>query len=235
MTFSASASDGASGIAGAYSWSFGDNTPGQQGASPSHTYSAPGTYRVTVAVTDGAGNAGTAAADIVVSAKGAEGGVEDGAPNDEGAIVKPPAKDEIGGKFGTQTASVGVLDVIAPKKYRIGKKPTPILMTLIASKPGTFQAALSKGPKVVSKGAGILTRAGTFGFKLKLPKRLVAGTYKLRLTYVPEGTSSGSTKTISIKFFRAPARRGRAAPRAARPFEGPVNVDAGPPAAGHGG
>src|SRR5215213_671622 len=58
VTFSASASDGGSGIAGSYSWSFGDNTPGQQGPSPSHTYTAPGTYRVTLAVTDGAGTEG---------------------------------------------------------------------------------------------------------------------------------------------------------------------------------
>jgi len=236
VTFSASASDGGSGVSGPYTWSFGDNTPGQQGATPAHTYTAAGTYHVTVSVKDGAGNEATASADLVVSAKtDGGGGVEDGGKGDEGTIVKPPAKAEIGGKFGTQTASIGALDVIAPKKHRLGKKPTPILMTLTASGPGTFQAALSKGPKVVSKGAGTLAKAGTYGFRLKLPKRLVAGIYKLRLTFVPEGTTAGATKTISIKFFRTPTLRGRAARAPARPFEGPVRVDAGPPAAGYGG
>jgi plastocyanin len=226
VTFSASGSDGLSGISGPYTWDFGDNTPSKQGANITHTYGTPGTYHVTLSGHDGAGNEGTAGVNIVVKTeKGGTGG--------EGTIVKPPGKDEIGGKEGTQKTSLGELKVIAPKKHTLGRKPTPILLTLIASSPGAFQAALTKGPKIVSKGAGVLAKAGTFGFKLTVPKHLAAGSYKLRLTFVPDGATSGSTKTISIKFSRPGSRRARAAraQRAAPELEGPVNVDAGPPLA----
>ena len=85
----------------------------------------------------------------------------------------------------------------------------------------------------------MLGTAGTFGFKLQLPKHLAPGTYRLRLTYVPDGATSGSTKTIPIKLLGTPTRRGHAPPkrsarRAVAQFEGPVNVNAGPPMAGYG-
>jgi plastocyanin len=240
VTFSASSSDAISGISGPYTWDFGDNTPSKQGANITHTYGDPGTYHVTLSGHDGAGNEGSASVDLVVK-------TEKGGTGDEGTVTtKPPSKTEIGGKDGTQTTSLatslGELKVIAPKKHRLGKKPTPILLTLIASNPGAFQAALTKGAKTVSKGAGVLATAGTFGFKLTLPKHLAPGTYKLRLTFVPDGATTGATKTISIKFIRprthhlrgAAARRAQAR-RAATASEGPVNVDAGPPlAAGYG-
>jgi plastocyanin len=227
VTFSASASDAMSGVSGPFSWDFGDNTPGKQGANITHTYSDPGTYHVTVTGHDGAGNEGSASADIVV--KKAQGGT-----GDEGTVVsKPPSRTEIGGTDGTQRASLGSLQVVAPKKHRLGKKATPILLTLVASQPGAFQAALSKGPKIVAKGAGVLANAGTFGFKLVLPKKLPPGNYKLRLTYVPDGAAVGTTETIPIKFI-APKRRRhlRGGARASAAAEsGPVNVDAGPPLA----
>jgi plastocyanin len=231
VTLSASSSDGLSGVSGPYTWDFGDNTPSKQGASITHTYGNPGTYHVTVTTHDGAGNEGSTGVDLIVT-------TEKGGTGDEGTVIaKPPSKSEIGGKDGTQAASLGELNVIAPKKHRLGKKLTPILLTLIAANPGAFQAALTKGSKTVSKGAGVLATAGTFGFKLQLPKRLVTGIYKLQLTFVPDGATTGSTKTISIKFFRPRARKHRRVARRPSPgTEGPVNVDAGPPlAAGYGG
>jgi len=228
VTLSASGSDAISGISGPYTWDFGDNTPTKQGANITHTYGDPGTYHVTLSANDGAGNAGSAGVDLVV--KSGAGGT-----GDEGTVIaKPPSKDAIGGKDGTQTTTLGELRVIAPKKYRLAKKSKPILLTLIASQPGAFQAALTKGSKTISKGAGVLATAGTFGFKLKLPKRLVPGSYKLNLTYVPDGAASGATKTIPIKFIRATRRKpalNRRAPNAFAGTQGPVNVDAGPPLA----
>jgi PKD domain len=226
VTFSASATDGLSGISGPFTWDFGDNTPSKQGANITHTYGDPGTYHVTLTGSDGAGNAGTAGADIVVK-------TEKGGAGDDGTVIKkPPGNDEIGGKYGTQKASLGDLKVIAPKKQKLGKKPKPILLTLIASQPGAFQAALTKGPKVVSKGAAVIAKAGTFGFKLQLPKKLAPGIYKLRLTFVPDGATTGSTKTVSINFLSPRTHRGGRTPRrAVTRFEGPVHVDAGPPLA----
>jgi PKD repeat protein len=221
VTFSASGSDGLSGISGPYTWDFGDNTQNKQGANITHTYTSPGTYNVTLTGHDGAGNEGTDNLTIVVRTEGGTG--------EEGTVVnKPPSNNTIGGGEGTQKATVGSLKVVAPKKYKLRRKRPPIQLALIARKPGAFQAALTRGPKVLSKGAGVLPRAGTFGFKLRVPKRGVRpGLHKLRITYVPDGATSGATKTLTIRFFRP---RGRVTRAVAGP-EGPVNVDAGPPLA----
>ena len=49
-----------------YNWNFGDGTTGT-GASPSHAYSAAGTYTVSVTATDEYGKSGTASGAIVIS------------------------------------------------------------------------------------------------------------------------------------------------------------------------
>ena len=205
MTFSASGSDGLSGIAGPFAWDFGDNTPSKQGANITHTYGDPGTYHVTLTGHDGAGNEGSAEVDVVVKRKRWHRRRRHGHP-------KPPDKNESAERTAPRS-SLGSLKVVAPKKYKLGKNPNPILLTLIASSPGAFQAALTKGSKTVSKGSGVIAKAGTFGFKLTLPKHLTLGTYKLRLTFVPDGTTTGATKTISIKFFRPRAKQPAAGSR----------------------
>ena len=224
--------DGLSGISGPYDLGLRRQHAGQTGRQHHPHLRGPRHLpRACSPATTGPAMRAPRRVDIVVS-KG------QGGTGDEGSVVKPPSNDEIGGKFGIQKASLGSLKVIAPKKQKLGKKPAPILLTLIAAGPGAFQAALTKGPKIVSKGAAVLASAGTFGFKLQLPKRLAPGKYKLRLTFVPDGSASGSTKTIAIKFFRPPVRkrRGPARPAARAAADGAVNVDAGPPlAANHGG
>jgi PKD domain len=226
VTFSASGTDAVSGIAAPYTWDFGDNTPNKNGANITHTYGNPGTYRVELSGQDNAGNAGTDTIDIVVTTVGGTG--------DDGTVVNnPPNNGTIGGGNGTQQTSLGQLKVVAPKKHNLGKRgkrPKPIRLALIASKGGAFQAALTKGPRVVSKGAGVLARAGTFGFKLKLPKGLAAGPYKLRVTFVPDGAATGRTKTISVKLFR-PRRRGRAVAATVPGAEPSITIAGAPPLA----
>ena len=46
----------------AFSWNFGDGTPDVAGAAPSHTYSQPGDFTVTLTVSDGRGGTATATA-----------------------------------------------------------------------------------------------------------------------------------------------------------------------------
>ncbi|GAA1417357.1 PKD domain-containing protein [Agrococcus citreus] len=68
-SFDASGSSiGAGATVASYSWSFGDGTPAGTGVSPSHTYAAPGTYPVTLTVTDSRGASGVVTRDVVIEA-----------------------------------------------------------------------------------------------------------------------------------------------------------------------
>jgi len=66
LPFAASATDAWSAVP-SYTWSFGDGSSGS-GAAPTHTYAAPGTYAVTLAVTDAVGNTSTRTSSTTVTA-----------------------------------------------------------------------------------------------------------------------------------------------------------------------
>ena len=66
VNFDASGSTDATSGIDRYEWDFGDGSTGS-GVSPSHTYSAEGTYTVTLRVWDNAGNDGTGTAKFTVS------------------------------------------------------------------------------------------------------------------------------------------------------------------------
>jgi plastocyanin len=74
VTFGAQASDTVSGVAGGFTWNWGDNTAGGSGPSAAHTFTAPGTYQVAASGTDGAGNLGTGTKVITVQPAGTGGG-----------------------------------------------------------------------------------------------------------------------------------------------------------------
>jgi len=69
-TFNGSASADSDGSISSYSWSFGDGTTAT-GATPSKTYSAAGTYSVTLTVTDNSGATGTQTRSVVATAPAA--------------------------------------------------------------------------------------------------------------------------------------------------------------------
>ncbi len=69
-TFTASATDPSTADTTAgftYSWNFGDGSSPVSGATPSHTYSTPGTYTITLSATDKVGETGTTSASVTVS------------------------------------------------------------------------------------------------------------------------------------------------------------------------
>jgi PKD repeat protein len=65
--FNGAASNDPDGSIPSYVWSFGDGGTGG-GVAPSHTYAAPGTYTVTLTVTDSAGQTGTTSQTVTVGA-----------------------------------------------------------------------------------------------------------------------------------------------------------------------
>ena len=65
VSFLGSGSD-ADGTIASYSWSFGDGSPAGAGATPSHVYAQPGTYTVTLTVTDNGGQTGSSSSSVVV-------------------------------------------------------------------------------------------------------------------------------------------------------------------------
>jgi PKD repeat protein len=67
VAFNAGASNDAIASISAYSWSFGDGT-GATGATPSHAYSAPGSYVVTLVVTNNFGQTATSSTVVTVDA-----------------------------------------------------------------------------------------------------------------------------------------------------------------------
>lgn len=67
VSFSGAGSADTDGTIAAYNWNFGDNTAGT-GVNPSHSYSAGGTYTVTLTVTDDDGETGNATRQVTVTA-----------------------------------------------------------------------------------------------------------------------------------------------------------------------
>ena len=68
VSLSGSGSSDPDGSIAGYSWNFGDASPPSTAVSPSKTYNTPGTYTVTLTVTDNQGATGTATQVITVSA-----------------------------------------------------------------------------------------------------------------------------------------------------------------------
>ena len=67
-TFDGTGSTGPTGGIASYAWDFGDKTTGT-GPTPAHTYASPGTYQVTLTVTDGASQTNSTSQQLFVAAQ----------------------------------------------------------------------------------------------------------------------------------------------------------------------
>jgi plastocyanin len=101
------------------------------------------------------------------------------------------------GGGGASNVTVGALDVIAPRRFVAGK--TTMLLAFTAESAGDVNVALLKGSKIVAKKGAAFGGPGTYTLKLKVPKKLKPGSYKLKVTFKPQGASKGVTKTIGVK------------------------------------
>ncbi|MGN6607604.1 MAG: PKD domain-containing protein [Jatrophihabitans sp.] len=67
-TFDGSGSSDPDGTVVSYAWDYGDNSPAGSGVTSQHLYAAPGTYTVTLTVTDNRGGTGTTVHTVTVTA-----------------------------------------------------------------------------------------------------------------------------------------------------------------------
>jgi PKD repeat protein len=210
INFSAQSSDATSGTSGQYTWVFGDNTANGAGANTSHTYTQSGSYEAKVSTTDGAGNTGEGKQIITVNPPATGGGTG----GTGGTITPPPTDKSIGneaGGGGIQETTFAGLGVVAPKKFKIRRGHRKLPLALTSAGPGRMTVALALGRKVVARGAATFSRAGRFGFRLKLPAKMKPGKYKLKIGFKPAGSTKTFTKTLAIRFTGAAPRASRAA------------------------
>ena len=235
VRFSAAATDATSGVTGGYAWTFGDNTAGATGATPTHTYTQPGTFVARVATSDGAGNPGAGTRTITVqpagggTSGGAGTGAGGGAGGSAGGAVtttvagltsQAPTRAEIArqaGGGGTQATRVGGLGVVAPKRFRLRAGAQRLPVALTPDGPGTVRLALVRSGRIMATASARLPRAGTFGLRMRLPRGMAAGGLALTVAFTPAGESRAVTKRIPVRFVREAARRARATDRPSRP------------------
>ena len=169
VAFQASASDATSGLAGAGQWTWGDNSGAGSGDAVTHTYTQPGTYEVSLTVTDAAGNPATARKVVTVTA-GTGTTPPPADPTDPGDTTDPG-----------DDAEAPSLDLGAPRKARARAKAIPVELT--ASDAGRVQLSLARGNRVISRAGVRLDADGTADYRLKLPKGTKAGRYTLKASY----------------------------------------------------
>jgi hypothetical protein len=222
VTLTASASDPA-GLSGQFEWDFGDNTPHGAGATTTHTYTQPGTFQATAAIADSVGNRGAGSITITVAAATDESGADEEPGSSSGtlpttALISPSTISQQAGGGGTQRRTFAGLEVIAPKRFKAGKR-TAVPLAFTVDTPGRLQVALLKRSRVVAKKGVAFSRAGSYSVKLRVSKRLKAGTYRLRISFTPRGSKRAVTKRLTLKVVRTKKAR-RASRAASAPLRG---------------
>jgi plastocyanin len=218
------ASDATSGLSGAYAWAYGDNTAAGAGEHTSHSFTQPGTYEVKVSTKDGAGNETTAAKVITVNARTTPDPKPSPSPSPSpGPSSSPagspspgpspaPSPSTGGGSTPTQVTTVAGLEVTAPR--RVTAKTRSVAVALTADTPGKAALALVRSGKVHAQGTATIAAAGTVGYKLRLPRKLKAGAYQLKISFTPAGAATATTRTVKLTITSAAKKKKKKAAKA---------------------
>ncbi len=215
--------DAGSGASGNVAWTWGDNTAPGAGIATTHTYTQAGTYTITMSSGDKVGNASQATQTITVTTPPPTGGGTPGggtpgpgggtATGGGGTVTPPPTASQIaqqvgvsGGAGATQTTSAGALDVLTARKLKLTRKLKALPLALTAETAGRATFALVRSGRIAARAGLNITKPGSLGFRLKLPKSLKAGRYSLKISFTPAGATRASVKTIPITLVK-PAKK----------------------------
>jgi hypothetical protein len=84
----------------------------------------------------------------------------------------------------------------------LGKKLKALPLALTADTAGRATFALIRSGRIVAKAGLTITKPGSLGFRLKLPKSLKAGRYSLKISFTPTGAAKASVRTIKVTFVK---------------------------------
>jgi hypothetical protein len=95
---------------------------------------------------------------------------------------------------------IGSLNILVPKRIKIGKE-RQLMVGANASQAGRLTLSLTRGRKVYSR-LSVGLSAGKTKQRLRLPKRLKAGTYTVKIAFKANGTGWTATGTTKVSARR---------------------------------
>ena len=116
--------------------------------------------------------------------------------------LTPTTVSQQNGGGGAQATTVAGLSVVAPKTLKLAKAKS-VTLALTPNSAGAAQVTLVKGSKIVASKGAKFGAAATYSLKLKLPRKLKAGAYTLRIAFTPTGQTKAVTKALKLKIVAA--------------------------------
>ena len=175
-----------------YEWS--DGFAAASGPTATRTFTQPGTYVVTFRAKDKSGNEASIEKTITVTAVPSSGEPGTGTPGTGTPATGTP------GTLGAVTGGlrIGDLTVLVPKRLKLGKA-RHLVIAARAAKAGTLTLRLTRRGKVLSR-VTVRLAAGESKQRLRLPRRLKAGTYAVKIAFKPAGVSWSAAATAKVSF-----------------------------------
>jgi hypothetical protein len=99
---------------------------------------------------------------------------------------------------GLASVRIGSLTLLVPKRARLGKVKQ-LLLGARTDQAGTLTLRLTRGKKVLSR-LTVGLSPGQSKQRLRVPRRLKAGTYAVKIAFKPAGASWSTAATTKVAF-----------------------------------
>jgi plastocyanin len=193
VSFASDAADATSGIDSAslrYEWS--DGFAAASGATATRTFTQQGTYVVTFRAKDKAGNETSIEKTITVEGPAGQVSTPGTTPGSTPGAPAPAASP------GLASVRIGSLTLLVPKRARLGRVKQ-LLLAARTDQAGTLTLRLTRGKKVLSR-LTVGLSPGQSKQRLRVPRRLKAGTYAVKIAFKPAGASRSTAATAKVAF-----------------------------------